>query len=130
MFFAHTSEREKDNSTKFGGFLKIYRNLLKGKSLSMDPLLLPWQHFLGRALWKDQVLQNSDDVTVTSFLNQSQQNFVIRLEILRCIFVPNVNKIELSMFPWQHILESALMPNQAIQLSNDFTVTLFLNQSS
>ena len=31
-------------------FLKIYRNLLKGKSLSADPLLLPWQHFLGGAL--------------------------------------------------------------------------------
>ena len=52
-------------------FLKIYRNLLKGKSLSVDPLLLPWQHFLGGALQEDRVLQNSNDVTVTSFLNQS-----------------------------------------------------------
>ena len=34
------------------------------------------------------------------------------------------------MFPWQHIFESALMQNQPIQLSNDVTVTLFLNQSS
>ena len=34
------------------------------------------------------------------------------------------------MFPWQHIFESALMRNQPIQLSNDVTVTLFLNQSS
>ena len=42
----------------------------------MDPLLLPWQHFLGRALKKDRVLQNSYDVTVTSFLDQSQQNFL------------------------------------------------------
>ena len=33
------------------------------------------------------------------------------------------------MFPWQHILEAALMQNVAIQLSNDVTVTLFLNQS-
>ena len=32
------------------------------------------------------------------------------------------------MFPWQHIFELALMPNQPIQLSND--VTVFLNQSS
>ena len=31
-------------------FLKIYRNLLKGKSLSVDPVLLPWQHFLGGVL--------------------------------------------------------------------------------
>ena len=34
------------------------------------------------------------------------------------------------MFPWKHILETALMRNGAIQLSNDVTVTLFLNQSS
>ena len=32
------------------------------------------------------------------------------------------------MFPWQHILETALMRNGAIQLSNDVTVTLFLDQ--
>ena len=34
------------------------------------------------------------------------------------------------MFPWQYISESTLMQNQAIQLSNGVTVTLFLNQSS
>ena len=34
------------------------------------------------------------------------------------------------MFPLQHIFELALMGNQPIQLSNDVTVTLFLNQSS
>ena len=34
------------------------------------------------------------------------------------------------MFPWQHIFESVLMGNQPVQLSNDVTVTLFLNQSS
>ena len=34
------------------------------------------------------------------------------------------------MFPWQQILELALEQNQPIQLSNDVTVTLFLNQSS
>ena len=73
---------------------------------------------------------NSNDVTLTSFLSQSQQNFVVLLEILRCIFVPNLSKIGLLMFPWQHILQSELMQNQAIQLSNDVTVTLFLNQSS
>ena len=33
------------------------------------------------------------------------------------------------MFPWQPILETALTRNGAIQLSNDVTVTLFLNQS-
>ena len=95
----------------------------------MDFLLLPWQHFLGRMLRKDRVLQNSNDVTVTSFLNQYQHNFAILLEILSCAFVPNLSKIGLFMFPWQHILETALMRNGAIQLSNDVTVTLFLTQS-
>ena len=33
------------------------------------------------------------------------------------------------MFPWQHIRETALVRNGAIQLSNDVPVTLFLNQS-
>ena len=49
--------------------------------------------------------------------------------MLRCIFVPNLSKIGLLMFPWQHIFELVLMRNQPIQLSNDVTVTLFLNQS-
>ena len=52
------------------------------------------------------------------------------LEILRCIFVPNLSKISMLMLPWKHIFELALMRNQLIQLSNDVTVTLFLNQSS
>ena len=34
------------------------------------------------------------------------------------------------MFPWQHIFELALMRNRPIQLSDDVTVTLFLNQPS
>ena len=50
--------------------------------------------------------------------------------MLRCIVVPNLSKIGLLMFPWQHIFESALMQNQPIHLSNDVTVTLFLSQSS
>ena len=52
-------------------FLKIYRNLLKGKSLSVDLLLLPWPHFIGEVLQEDRVIQSSNDVTVTLFLNQS-----------------------------------------------------------
>ena len=96
----------------------MYRNLFKSKSLRIDPLLLPWQHFLGRVLRKDRVLQNSNDVTVTTFLNQCQHNFVIILEILSCTFVPDLSKIGLFMFPWQNILETLYL-----------TVTLFLNQS-
>ena len=85
---------------------------------------------LGRALRRDRVLQNSYDMTVTSFLNQSQQSFVILLELLSCTFVPNLSRIGLFMFPWQHILETALMQNGATQLSNYITVTMFPNQSS
>ena len=66
---------------------------------------------------------------MTSFLNQSQQNFVILFEILGCTCVPNLSKIELFMLLWQHILEAALMQNGAIKLSNDVTVTLFFNES-
>ena len=33
------------------------------------------------------------------------------------------------MSPWQHILETVLMRNGAIQLGNYVTVTLFLSQS-
>ena len=33
------------------------------------------------------------------------------------------------MFPWQHILETVVVRNGTIQLGNDITVTLFLNQS-
>ena len=72
---------------------------------------------------------NSNDVTVTPFLNQSEHNFVILLQTLSCTSVLNLSKIGLFMFPWQHILETALMRNGTIQLSNDLAVTLFLNQS-
>ena len=41
----------------------------------------------------NQVFKISDDVTVTSFLNQSQQNFVFLFVIPRSISVPNLSKI-------------------------------------
>ena len=61
----------------------------------MDPLL---EERLG-----ETSPPNSYDVTVTSFLNQFQQTFVILLEILSCIFIANLSKIELFMFSWQHL---------------------------
>ena len=85
--------------------------------------------FLEECLGKIESSKIVYEVTVTSYLNQSQHSFVILLEILSCTFVPNLSKIGFFMFPWQHILETALMWNGAIQLSNDVTVTLFLNQS-
>ena len=39
------------------------------------------------------------------FFNQSQQILVILLKVLSCIFLPNLSKIGLLIFPWQHIFE-------------------------
>ena len=55
--------------------------------------ILPWQHILSRVLLTNQVLKISDDVIVTSFLNQSQQNFVFLFVIARGISVQNLSKI-------------------------------------
>ena len=107
------SGRKKISQSNLVTFLTTYWNLFKSESLSTDPLLLPWQHFLERALRKDRVLQNSNDVTVTSFLNWFQHNFATMLEILGCTFVTNLSKIGWFMFPWQHILETVLMQNWA-----------------
>ena len=41
----------------------------------------------------NRVLKISYDVTVTSFLNQSQQNFVFLFDIPGNIFVQNLSKI-------------------------------------
>ena len=70
-FFSITQRGRKIIQPNLVTFPEICKNVLKSKSLSVDPLLLPWQHFLGGVLRKDQVLQNSNDVTVTSFFNQS-----------------------------------------------------------
>ena len=101
-FFAYNSESEKDKNLVT--FLKIHRNLLKDKSLSMDFLRLPWQHFLGRALREDQVLQNSNDVTVTSLLDQSEQNFELFLKMIISTSVQNFSRIKFLTLPWRHIL--------------------------
>ena len=95
----------------------------------MRPLLLPWQHVFGRAIRRDRVLQNSYDDTVTSFLNQSQQTFVILLENTKLYLFSKFEQNRTVHVPLQHILETVLMRNGAIQLSNYVTVTLFLNLS-
>ena len=56
--------------------------LLKGKSLSVDPLLLPWQRFF----------------------NQSSQNFELCLEMIISTSVQNFIRIQCFILPWQHIL--------------------------
>ena len=60
----------------------------------MDTLLLAWKRFLGRVLNRDRVFQNSNDVTVTSFTSQSQQNFVIMFEIFIWTTLLNLSKVE------------------------------------
>ena len=67
---------------------------------------------------------------MTLFFNQSLQYFAVLLKIRHSIIVPNLGKMELFIFPWQHILETVLIRNAAIQLSNDIIPTLFLNEFS
>ena len=69
----------------------------------MNLMLLSWQHFVGRVLRKDRVLQNSNDITVMSFLYQSQQNLVIFSKMLSCTVAPNLSEIGLFgvIFPFK-----------------------------
>ena len=47
--------REVGGLRKKLGMREVDPLMIKGKSLSVDPLLLPWQHFLGVALPKDRI---------------------------------------------------------------------------
>ena len=55
--------------------------------------ILPWQHILLRILRQNRVIEIIGDVTVTSFCNQSQQNFVFLFLIPSSISVQNLSKI-------------------------------------
>ena len=55
--------------------------------------ILPWQHILLIVLRQNQVIEIIDDVTVTSFCNQSQQNSVFLFLIPRSISAQNLSKI-------------------------------------
>ena len=61
----------------------------------------------------NRVLKISDDVTVTSFLNQCQQNFVFFFVIPRSISVQKLSKIEQETKKLQ-------------KMGNDVIVTSFL----
>ena len=56
--------------------------------------VLKWRHILLRVRKHNQLLEIIDDVTVASFSNQSQQNFVVLFVIPRSISVQNLSKIE------------------------------------
>ena len=66
-------------SQNFELCLEMITNTSEQNFSRMQCFILPWQHILWRVLLTNRVLKISDDVIVTSFLNQSQQNF--------CIFV-------------------------------------------
>ena len=55
--------------------------------------ILKWQHILLRVLRQNGVLEITDDVTVMSFCNQSQQNFAFLFVIRGSIHVQNLSKI-------------------------------------
>ena len=55
--------------------------------------IVPWQHILSRVLRQNRVIEIIDGVSVTSFLNQSQQSFVFLFVIPRSISVQNLSKI-------------------------------------
>ena len=61
----------------------------------------------------NRILKISDDITVTSFLNQSQQNFVLLFVIARSISVLNFRKIRQETKKLQ-------------KMGNDVIVTSFL----
>ena len=95
----------------------------------MDPLLLPWQHFLERALRKERVLQLSNEVTVILFLNQSIQNFEVFLEMTSGTSVQNFSRKKCFILPWQRILLRVLGENWVLEIIDYVTVTSFCNQS-
>ena len=91
--------------------------------------MFPWQHIFELALMQNQPIQFSNDVTVTLFLNQSSQNFDLSLEMIISNSVQNFSRIQFFILPWQHILRRVLLTNWVLKISDDVTVTSFLNQS-
>ena len=55
--------------------------------------MLSWQHILFRVVRQNRVLEILDDVTVTSFCNQSEQNFVFLFVVPRSSSVQKLSKI-------------------------------------
>ena len=73
----------------------MFSELISGTSVQnfsrKKCVILPWKHILIRVLrQKNRVIEIIDDVTVTSFCNQSQQNFVFLF--VKRIFVQNLSR--------------------------------------
>ena len=76
---------------------EVFLEVISGTSIQnfsrKKCFILPWQHILLRVPWQNQVIEIIDDVSVTSFCNQSQQNFVFLFVIPRSISVKNLCQI-------------------------------------
>ena len=90
--------------------------------------MFSWQHILETALVPNQAIQISVDVTVTLFLNQSSQNVDLFLDLISSTSVQDFSRMKCFTLPWQHILRRALRQNRVLEISDDVTVTSFLNQ--
>ena len=77
----------------FEALLKMISNISVQNFSRKKCFMLKWQHILLTVLRQNQVLEIIDDVTVTSFCNQAQQNFVFLFVIPKSIPVQNLRKI-------------------------------------
>ena len=107
----------------------MLRFIFVGNLSKIGLLMFRWQHIFESALMRNQLIQNSNDVTVTLFLNQSSQNFELSLEMIINTSVQNFSGIQCFILPWEHIFLGVLLINQVLKISDDVIVTSFLNQS-
>ena len=84
--------------------------------------MFPWQHILERVLIRNSVIQLSNDVTVTLFLNQSLQTAEVFLEMITGTSVQNFSRNKCFILPWQHILLRVLRQNWVIEIIDDVTL--------
>ena len=67
------------SSKKFEVFLDMISSTSVQNFSRKKCFKLKWQHILLRVLKQNRILEIIDDVTVTSFCNQSQQDFIFCL---------------------------------------------------
>ena len=82
-----------ESSQNFELYLELIISTSVQNFSRIQCFIFPWQHILWKVLLTNQVFKISDDVIVTSFLNQSQQNFVFLFVIPRGISTQNLSKI-------------------------------------
>ena len=97
--------------------------------LEQNRIMFPWQHILETALMRNGVIQLSNYVTVTLFLNESLQTFQVFLEVISGTSEQNFSRKKCFILPWQHIPLRVLRQNWVTGIIDDVTVTSFCNQS-